>query len=92
MAERIYAIRKRKSGRTTRIVNFIVCELISNGEVIATDHSYYDEKHLSSVSWFIAQVLEAINPYLDANKLSFKTEPVTVHGVKMIHFKVYKNE
>jgi hypothetical protein len=60
----MYEINPRRSGRTTRIANFVVDQLFDVGECIVSDHSVFEDpsfpldklRHLSRVVEDIAMV------------------------------------
>lgn len=60
----MYEINPRRSGRTTRIANFVVDQLFDVGECIVSDHSIFEDpsnpleklRHLSMVVDLIAGV------------------------------------
>ena len=60
----MYEINPRRSGRTTRIANFVVDQLFDVGECIVSDHSIFEDpswpmnklNHLSGVVEKIAEV------------------------------------
>lgn len=79
----------RRSGRTTRIKNFIVEELFSVGGCVATDHTVFEHPELNtrtSLQHLIKQVEEAVF------KKSNGTLEVTsrTHAIAGVNFIVFK--
>jgi len=52
----------RQTGRTSRIINFVVDQLMSTGYVVATDHCEYEGVHsLDNLNEFSSRVIARIH-------------------------------
>ena len=80
----------RQTGRTTRIVNFVVDQLFSVSECIATDHTAFEFETAtqSNLRHFIDMVKNKVyqgfpnQPYVVEHKF------IKVEGKWMVHFKM----
>lgn len=79
----------RQSGRTSRIVNFVVDQLFSVGECIATDHVTFEYEKIpqTTIMQFIDRVEHAFN-MCSFGSHDLKWEIINVDGRKLVHFKI----
>lgn len=78
----------RQSGRSTRIINFIIEQLLSVGECICTDHvafEYKDKITKSHCENFANMVKGKLNYRLYQNQ-KFKYKIHKINDIKFIHF------
>jgi hypothetical protein len=79
----------RQSGRTSRIVNFVVEQLFSVGRCIATDHIVfeYDKTTQVHIKDFIEKVERRI--YADSyGRMKVSSKIIKVDDVYMVDFKL----
>ena len=85
----------RRSGRTTRIKNFIVEELFSVGGCVATDHTVFEHPELNtrtSLQHLIKHVEEAVFKKSNGT-LEVSSRTYSMDGVNFIIFKtVFKTK
>lgn len=83
----------RQTGRTTRIINFVIDQLYSAGEVIVTDHvsfEYRGKIHKTDIQIFVDRIiksLHATSPAFDWSK-ELLYEIKELDGIKLVHFKM----
>ena len=80
----------RQTGRTTRIINFAVGQLLSVGEVIVTDHTSFEypgEVGKKQLEFFIERVKETIQNQSHEKRL-IKHNIIKVGEISMVHFKL----
>ena len=80
----------RQTGRTSRIVNFVVEQLFNVGRCIATDHTVfeYDNVRLVTIRYFIERVERRINAETNGTK-KVKSKIITIDGsLYIVDFKL----
>lgn len=83
----------RQTGRSTRIINFVIDQLYSAGEVIITDHvsfEYRGKIKQNDTQIFIDRVINALrisNPSRDWGK-ELLYEIKELDGIKLVHFRL----
>ena len=79
----------RKTGRTSRIVNFVVEQLFSVGRCIAADHIVfeYDKTTQTHIKYFIERVERRIS--IDSHGgIKVNSKIIKVNDVYMVDFKL----
>jgi hypothetical protein len=85
----------RRTGRTTRIVNHIVEQLMSVGGCIATDHAAFENDGFNVKSLekaIVDKVLDAYNAKNKHSNLKIKKTIFHYNGIPLVHFKVIDND
>lgn len=83
----------RATGRTSRIVDFVVDELFQHGQCISTDHIAYEDDRISMTELipFVTKVLERVKySTQEKNKAIYNVQKV--NDIYVVHFKMVKNE
>lgn len=77
----------RRTGRTQRIVNYTIDQLLSVGEVIVTDHIVYEFENTAQMKLepFVNLVKQQIKPKL-LDKIVVEHKFIKVIDKWMIHF------
>lgn len=77
----------RRTGRTQRIVNFTIEQLLSVGEVVVTDHIVYEFESTAQrmLEPFVNRVKQQIKPKL-LDKIVIEHKFIKVLDKWMIHF------
>jgi hypothetical protein len=84
----------RRTGRTTRIVNHIVEQLMGVGGCIATDHAAFENDGFNIQSLEKSIVDKVLDAYNAKNKHSNSKIEKTIfdyNGIPAVHFKVVNN-
>lgn len=74
----------RRTGRTTRIVNFAVEQLLSVGEVIVTDHSVFEYPEINTKG-NLRYLVELIKQRVDS--LEIENEFIKIGNFNYVHLK-----
>jgi hypothetical protein len=80
----------RQTGKSARIIDFVIDQLFSIGEVIITDHpvfEYPDVDHSKYLNDFAEKVTKRF-ANVNAKPVKLEWEILTVNRFKIIHFKV----
>lgn len=83
--------RLRQTGKTTRIVNFVIDQLYSVGEVIVTDHTSFEfpnNNNTPSIETLIDKVYKLIEVDSFGN-VKVKHEIINLNNIKLIRFIKY---
>jgi ribosome biogenesis protein Nip4 len=83
----------RQTGRTSRIINFVVDQLFSVGRCIATDHTVFefDKLPMKNLDFFIRKVEERI--LISSNgEMKVSSKVIRVDDVYMVDFKLSINK
>ena len=82
--------RLRRTGKTTRIANFVIDQLHSVGEVIVTDHSSFEfpESNVTSSLQLLIDKVEKLDAANSPGNREIEHEFVEVGGIKLIRFKL----
>ena len=80
----------RQTGRTSRIVNFVIDQLHSVGEVIVTDHIAYEFSAVSQAQliYFIDKVKDTFERSIHAKDWTVKHEFHKVGETPVVRFKL----
>ncbi len=82
----------RQTGRTSRIVDFVVDQLYNTGQCIATDHVMFEHSHDSI--HMLRHLIEKVERRLDsasAGYLKVKSVIIRANEIPMVHFRLIKN-
>lgn len=79
--------KNRNTGRTSRIVDFTIDQLLSIGEVIITDHVCYEFKNQVNHTIHFTEYVKFRYDLLKYPKI-LQYEIITVNNIKLIHFKL----
>ena len=85
----------RQSGRSTRIINFIIEQLLSVGECICTDHVAFEYKgkiNKKDCNEFADRVKFNLNYQLYRKNKKFSYEIHKINDVLFIYFKLTQKE
>ena len=83
-------IENRQSGRTTRIVDFVIEQLHSVGQCIVTDHTVFEypgRVKNNSIKEFVDKVKRRIQ-FQTNGKKSCSGKIKKVDNIKIVHFKI----
>jgi hypothetical protein len=83
----------RATGRTSRIVDFVVDQLFQHGQCVSTDHITYENDRISMTELipFVTKVIERIkHSTQEKNKAIYNIQKV--NDIYVVHFKMVKNE
>ncbi len=81
--------RLRRTGKTTRIANFVIDQLYSTGEVIVTDHTSFEFPNSNNTS-SIENLLEKVYRLIEANSdgdIKVEHKIIKLDNIKLIRFK-----
>jgi hypothetical protein len=79
----------RQTGRTSRIINFVVEQLYNVGRCIATDHIVFEYEKVSqrAIHYFIERVQRRIDTETGGTK-KVKSKIITIDELYMVDFKL----
>ena len=86
--------KNRQTGRTTRIVYYIVEQLMNHGECISTDHTAYEYKGNAGVRKSLLHLSEKVDTRIrEMSNGSYRAihRFVNVNGIEMLHFTMQKD-
>jgi hypothetical protein len=81
--------RLRRTGKTTRIANFVIDQLYSTGEVIVTDHTSFEfpnSNNTSSIEYLLEKVYRLIEANSDGD-IKVEHKIIKLDNIKLIRFK-----
>lgn len=85
----MYEINLRRSGRTTRIANFVVDQLFDVGECIVSDHSVFEDPSWSVTKLnHLSEVVEKMAEAQSNGEMMVDSRIVRIEGSKynVVHF------
>ena len=81
----------RQTGRTSRIVDFVVDQLFQFGQCISTDHVAYEYENLSmsGLTNFVTKVLDRVKQHTQGTKKA-EYNVQKVNNIYVVHFRMVK--
>ena len=81
----------RSTGKTTRFINFVIEQLLSSGQCIATDEDFYTGLVPKKTMYIFAKKIEKrIENEIPGNR-KLEWETTVVNEIPVFHFKLLKN-
>ena len=85
----MYEINPRKSGRTTRIANFVVDQLFDVGECIVSDHSVFEDPSFPMEKLrHLSRIVERMAEAQSNGEMLVDSRIIRIEGTKynVVHF------